>query len=317
MAQPVSRDGFFHDGTSFWVEVESNRHPRADSKSLRALLVVEATSNSAPQKDKPTHFYIAQLKHYGLKHLKTKGPAKAALLEALNQKPKLAVPPHILQIEKSLKEGYLRISGASGAGDPPSKKRKMDQRNEADPPTTVAAKPVAQPRQPNSNPDTASVKPPPAARITRSQKELVDKMVELPKPHLHKVLVDLIKQNPGLEEKIREKVGNKRVRAAGPSAGNDKVRSILSNTSHIPDLAFRRPVTYRVKMGVDPVWMWKCRTFFTGLMTTNLKSSNHSAHLNRGPGAQAMVFTSSHPHQHCYTRFIPLRIEGAFNYRSS
>ena len=89
MAQPVSRDGFFHDGTSFWVEVEGNRHSRADSKSLRALLVGQAVSGSAPQKDKPTHFYVAQLKHYGLKHLKTKGPAKTALLEALNQKPKL------------------------------------------------------------------------------------------------------------------------------------------------------------------------------------------------------------------------------------
>jgi hypothetical protein len=240
MAQPVSRDGFFHDGTSFWVEVEGNRHPRADSKSLRALLNADsatlASSTSQPQKDKPTHFYVAQLKHYGLKPLKTKGPAKAALLEALNQKPKLAVPANILQIERSLKEGYLRISGAADAGNPLSKKRKMDERNE--PP--VAA-PVARPQptgsNPNSKPNPAVAKAQPAARITRSQKELVDKMVDLPRPHLHKVLVDLIKQNPGLEEKIREKIANKRIKAAGtgPSASIDKVISIirLNTTPHL------------------------------------------------------------------------------------
>jgi hypothetical protein len=239
MAQPVSRDGFFHDGTSFWVEVEGNRHSRADTKSLRTLLNADAATSSTalPQKDKPTHFYVAQLKHYGLKHLKTKGPAKAALLEAINQKPKLAVPANILQIERSLKEGYLRISGVSGEGNPPSKKRKIDQKNEPIPPPIIA--PVAQSSQPDSKPNPALAKAPPAARITRSQKELVDKMVDLPRPHLHKVLVDLIKQNPGLEEKIREKIANKRIKAAGtgPSASNDKVRSIIDRISH-PDVFY-------------------------------------------------------------------------------
>ena len=217
MAQPVSRDGFFHDGTTFWAEVNGNRHPRADNKSLRALLKEAATHNA--QKDKPTHFYVAQLKHYGLKPLKTKGPAKAALLDALDQKPKLTVPSNILLIEKSLKEGYLRISGASNAKDLPSKKRKMDQRDESAP--TPKPTPVAHPTQPDSAPSKA---PPATARITRLQKELVDRMVDLPRPHLHKVLVDLIKQNPGLEEKFREKVGNKRIKVAGSS---DKVRPAM------------------------------------------------------------------------------------------
>ena len=228
MAQPVSRDGFFHDGTTFWVEVDGNRHSRADTKSLRVLLNADSAASSTAQvaqKDKPTHFYVAQLKHYGLKHLKTKGPAKAALLEALNQKPKLAVPANVLQIERSLKEGYLRISGASDAGNPPSKKRKMDQRNEHTP--TIAS--VAKPSQPDPKPNPALAKATPAARVTRSQKELIDKLVGLPRPHLHKVFVDLIKQNPGLEDKIREKIANKRIKAAetGPSASNAKVRSII------------------------------------------------------------------------------------------
>jgi hypothetical protein len=152
--------------------------------------------------------------------LKTKGPAKAALLEALNQKSKLAVPPNILRIEKSLMGGrYLRISGASDEGNRPSKKWKMDQRNEHAAPTNAV--PVSLPSLPNPTPTQA---PPPAARITRSQKELVDRMVKLPRSHLHKVLVDLIKQNPDLEEKMREKVANKRIKA-GPSARNDKVRA--------------------------------------------------------------------------------------------
>ncbi|KAF8232805.1 hypothetical protein L208DRAFT_1396684 [Tricholoma matsutake] len=240
MAQPVSR---FHDGTSFWVEVDGNRHSRADTKSLRVLLNASAdsaTSSSAlSPKDKPTHFYIAQLKHYGLKHLKTKRPAKAALSEALNQKPKLAVPANILQIENSLKEGYLRISGASGARNPPSKKRKMDQRNEGTPPPIVA--PVVKPSQPDPKPNQAPAQAPPAARITRSQKELVDKMVDLPRSHLHKVLVDLIKQNPGLEEKIREKIANKRIKTAGtaPSTSNDKKFHDVQSESWDSDVQMR------------------------------------------------------------------------------
>jgi hypothetical protein len=181
--------------------------------------------DSAPSKDKPTHFYVAQLKHYGLKHLKTKGPAKAALLDALNQKPRLAVPPNIAQIEKSLKEGYLRISGASDAGNSPSKKRKMDQVDTHGPPVVQSALPVTQPTLPGS----ASAKPPPTVRITKSQKELIDRVVDLPRPHLHKLLVDLVKQNSGLEEKIREKVANKRIKAAGngANASSDKVSLML------------------------------------------------------------------------------------------
>ena len=219
MAQPVSRDGFFYDGLRFWVEVDGNQHVREPPKTLRPLLTGEAPSGSAAQKDKPTHFYVAQLKHYGLKPLKTKGPAKAALLEALNQKPKLSVPPHISEIERSLRVGFSCISGGSGEREPPSKKRKMDEVSGR--PTVTKATPVAPPS--HSNPTAA--KPLPAARITKSQKELVDRVVDLPRLHLHKLFVDLIKQNPGLEEKIREKVANKRVKA-GPSTTNDKVSPV-------------------------------------------------------------------------------------------
>jgi hypothetical protein len=122
-------------------------------------------------------------------------------------------------------EGYLRISGASDEGNLPSKKRKMDQRNEHATPTNAVPVSLPRPTQPSS-----------AARITRSQKELVDRMVDLPRSHLHKVLVDLIKQNPDLEEKIREKVANKRVKA-GSSAKNDKVRAKIVRTGHYSSIS--------------------------------------------------------------------------------
>jgi hypothetical protein len=122
----------------------------------------------------------------------------------------------------------------------------MDQRDEHATPTNAV--PVSLPNLPNPTPTQP---PPPAARITKSQKELVDRMVELPRSHLHKVLVDLIKQNPDLEEKMREKVANKRVKA-GPSASENHLNGIL-----LIIFAFRNVPMYRLKVGVDGVQTWK------------------------------------------------------------
>ncbi|KDR85353.1 hypothetical protein GALMADRAFT_204831 [Galerina marginata CBS 339.88] len=120
---PVSRDGFFHSGASFYVEVDHHRHPRCDSGALYKLLTwtdppplltkkgIVAKRQPDPHKDSPGHFYQAQCLHYGLKGYKQKPAAKKHLLAAFNATTKdMAVPPHILALEKSLNEEYKAVN---------------------------------------------------------------------------------------------------------------------------------------------------------------------------------------------------------------
>ncbi|KAI4293879.1 hypothetical protein K525DRAFT_274810 [Schizophyllum commune Loenen D] len=114
MAQPVSRDDFFYDGTMFYVELEGkHRHPRCDVSSLHGLLTYTpgplltkkgqvAKRQPPPYKDPPAHFYTAQMIHYGLKPLKTRDPAKKKLLAACGGSSTIAVPAHILQLKQQL-----------------------------------------------------------------------------------------------------------------------------------------------------------------------------------------------------------------------
>ena len=127
-APPITRDNiFFYYGinpsSSFYVKVESrgifHQHPRADSSHLYALLTYEAPTGPVftkkgtvakrqppPHKDETEHFYCAQLIHYGLKPLKTKVPAKKALLAAFGDGRTLTVPAHILVLQEQLRVDY-------------------------------------------------------------------------------------------------------------------------------------------------------------------------------------------------------------------
>ncbi|KAL1721774.1 hypothetical protein EV715DRAFT_271031 [Schizophyllum commune] len=132
MAQPVSRDDFFYDGTMFYVEIEGkHRHPRCDVSSLHGLLTYTpgplltkkgqvAKRQPPPHKDPPAHFYTAQMIHYGLKPLKTRDPAKKKLLAAFDGGATLAVPAHILQLEQQLATEFA-VGGKGGAGPPLTK----------------------------------------------------------------------------------------------------------------------------------------------------------------------------------------------------
>ncbi|KAI5893733.1 uncharacterized protein SCHCODRAFT_02622611 [Schizophyllum commune H4-8] len=132
MAQPVSRDDFFYDGTTFYVEIEGkHRHPRCDASSLHGLLTYTpgplltkkgqvAKRQPPPHKDPPAHFYTAQMIHYGLKPLKTRDPAKKRLVAAFNGGATLAVPAHILQLEQQLATEFA-VSGKAVEGPPKTK----------------------------------------------------------------------------------------------------------------------------------------------------------------------------------------------------
>ncbi|KAI0084378.1 hypothetical protein BDY19DRAFT_971529 [Irpex rosettiformis] len=127
-APAVTHDNiFFYYGvnrsSSFYVKVESrgifHQHSRADPLHLYGLLTYEAPTGPlltkkgavakrqpGPHKDQSEHFYCAQLLHYGLKPLKTKGPAKKALLAAFGSGKTLTVPAHILQLQEQLRIEY-------------------------------------------------------------------------------------------------------------------------------------------------------------------------------------------------------------------
>ena len=63
-------------------------------------------------RDQTEAFYCGQLLHYGLKPLKTKGPAKKALLAALDAAPgrRLQVPPSIQIIEADLVKQFEKAN---------------------------------------------------------------------------------------------------------------------------------------------------------------------------------------------------------------
>ncbi len=125
---PVSRDGFFYDGHGLFVEVDSNKHYREDSDSLYALLThvdpppvytksgTLAKRQPPPFKDRPGHFYRAQLVHYGLKPVTVKKAAKGLLLSAFDQDNTLAVPNNILRLEADLKAQFEQKDKVTEAG---------------------------------------------------------------------------------------------------------------------------------------------------------------------------------------------------------
>ncbi|PBK75782.1 hypothetical protein ARMSODRAFT_1013208 [Armillaria solidipes] len=125
---PVSRDGFFYDGHGLFVEVDSNRHYREDSDALYALLThvdpppvytksgTLAKRQPPPFKDRPGHFYRAQLVHYGLNPVTVKEAAKGLLLSAFDRDNTLAVPNKILRLEADLKAKFEQKDKVTEAG---------------------------------------------------------------------------------------------------------------------------------------------------------------------------------------------------------
>ncbi|KAL2260953.1 hypothetical protein VTK26DRAFT_4907 [Humicola hyalothermophila] len=99
----ATRDAWSYSG-DFYVEVTGhNRHRRATIPELKAIF--DGTDGS---KDRPAHWYEAQLVHYGLPPSKTKGTAKMRLFDAVS-KGNMAVPPNILKVEADLKKEWTKL----------------------------------------------------------------------------------------------------------------------------------------------------------------------------------------------------------------
>ncbi|KAK3995770.1 hypothetical protein QBC44DRAFT_356114 [Cladorrhinum sp. PSN332] len=100
---PATRDGWSFSGNDFYVEVSNhNRHRRATVPELKAIYDGVDTS-----KDRPAHWYEAQLMHYGLPPSKNKGTAKMRLFDAVN-KSNLSVPANIAKVESELKKEWTK-----------------------------------------------------------------------------------------------------------------------------------------------------------------------------------------------------------------
>jgi len=99
---PAERDAWSYGG-DFHVEASGhNRHRRATVPELKAHF-----EGADDPKDRPAHWYEAQLIHYGLPPSKNKGTAKMRLFEAVS-KNGLAVPSHILKVESDLKKEWAK-----------------------------------------------------------------------------------------------------------------------------------------------------------------------------------------------------------------
>ncbi|KAB5585981.1 hypothetical protein GE09DRAFT_47344 [Coniochaeta sp. 2T2.1] len=102
-APPVSREGFTFINNEFFAESSNhNRHRRATPAELKAHF------DSGSDKDKPAHWFEAQLIHYGLPPSKTKAVARMRLFDAVKDVKKLAVPGHISRLETELKKEWVK-----------------------------------------------------------------------------------------------------------------------------------------------------------------------------------------------------------------
>jgi hypothetical protein len=106
LAPPVSKDGFHFADNNLYAEASGhNRHRRATLLELQELF--HPKSSPAAPKDKPGHWYEAQLIHYGLPPSKTKAVAKTRLLDAVN-KGGLTIPKRIQKLESELKKDWTK-----------------------------------------------------------------------------------------------------------------------------------------------------------------------------------------------------------------
>ncbi|KAL0263391.1 hypothetical protein SLS55_002371 [Diplodia seriata] len=162
-APPIERAGFVYHGQLFADAGNLNRHPRASKDELNELLRPEKAAKKP--KDQVGHWYVAQLKHYGLPHTKDKNAAKIRLLDALNTN-KLKVPADVKNLETTLKKEYDAANRKAKADlmakvpEPdtttPAKRRK----HKSPAPDTMAAAPENKRKGKSPAPDTPTATPP-------------------------------------------------------------------------------------------------------------------------------------------------------------
>ncbi|PVH99868.1 hypothetical protein DM02DRAFT_413767 [Periconia macrospinosa] len=136
----IQKDVFSFEHVLLAEASNKTRHPRASVPELQAILRPTDAATHQPDKN-VSHWWEAQLLHYGLKPSKTKAVAKTRLLDALNSSA-LAVPAEVVKLEGQLKKSWNksekeRRSGQDLASSAGGAKRKRKQNDEAEKPTPV------------------------------------------------------------------------------------------------------------------------------------------------------------------------------------
>jgi hypothetical protein len=236
-APPVSRDGFFHSGDSFYVEIEGHRHGRRDSTALFDLLTYTqpaplltkagkvAKRQPRPQKDPPGHFYSAQLLHYGLKPMKTKAAAKKQLLASYAANRSLVVPESIMKLEKTLQKEYVHANELAKDKHKKDEERKHNMRQRDH--DAFLQEFIDADNQDHSSGLEESEN----AGHGMSQAQLHDSIAALPEKHLRKLLAELVDEIPAVERKVMMEISKlnlsgddvkKVARRANKSKGKEK-----------------------------------------------------------------------------------------------
>ncbi|KAI1250926.1 hypothetical protein MGN70_007987 [Eutypa lata] len=119
LVPPVERDGFSFAGGDLFAEASGhNRHRRASPAELQTHF------GTGSDKDRPAHWFEAQLIHYGLQPSKTKAVARMRLHDAVRAGG-LAVPARVQKLETDLKKQWTKNErdakkALSGGGGPSS-----------------------------------------------------------------------------------------------------------------------------------------------------------------------------------------------------
>ncbi|RDW86214.1 uncharacterized protein DSM5745_02856 [Aspergillus mulundensis] len=108
--QPASRSSFEYYNNDFYIVIPPlHRHRRCTISELDDFFNSSTLSSSDTDsvKDRPAHWYRAQLIHYGLRPTDNKGTAAMRLLGALRCG-ELSVPQHLARLEEDLKREWQR-----------------------------------------------------------------------------------------------------------------------------------------------------------------------------------------------------------------
>ncbi|KAK7034672.1 hypothetical protein VNI00_012314 [Paramarasmius palmivorus] len=247
-ASPVSRDGFFHDGRSFYVEItngnRTERVERTGHSHLYDLLTWSgpppplltkkgtiAARQPLPHKDPNAQFYCGQLVHYGLKQFKTKEPAKKHLLAAFgNNRNGLKVPEHILKIESEL-EAEFRVANiaAEKAYNEEKRNRKLQEAKRQAEQRAKMEQMLAQVQEVDSDDDGTDSDASDVVKV--SKKDIKDAIKSMPETELRKIIGKLVGVSE-VEEALRSYViksqGSKKRGKGKQVQGSSKKRKVQS-----------------------------------------------------------------------------------------
>lgn len=112
-AAPVTEQGFTYTNNEFLAQTSGGQqHRRASPDELRAHF---DSGGGGAERDRPAHWFEAQLLHYGLPPSKVKGTARMRLCDTLNAGT-LAVPPNLVALESRLKKKWKRLDKEAKSG---------------------------------------------------------------------------------------------------------------------------------------------------------------------------------------------------------